>query len=301
MTDRRPDISVVIASVNGLPYPLQCLDSLAAQRGDAALEVVVADCTGAGTAAAIRERHPWVRLITFDERQSVPALRSAGVAAATGRLVAVTEDHCVPQRDWVASLIEAQRRTGWAAVGGGVEIAPTDRAIDWAVYFCEYASLMSPVPAGPAPAVPGMNVAYDMEQLEPMRSVFTQGLWENVIHDRIKEAGHQIGLDPSVIVNHCKHFTIAMFLSERFHYSRAYAGNRVSGASSMTRATWAVKSLALPPLVLLRVLRAVITRRRHLGRLARCAHLVVMFSVVWSVGELVGYVAGPGDSLVKIR
>jgi hypothetical protein len=146
-----------------------------------------------------------------------------------------------------------------------------------------------------------MNAAYDMEQLASMRGTFTEGLWENVIHDRIREQGHEIGLDPAVVVDHAKHFTISMFLSERFHYSRAYAGNRVEGAALGERLVWAVKALALPPLVIARVVRAVITKRRHLGRLARTAHLVVLFSVVWSVGELVGYLAGPGDSLVRIR
>src|SRR5204863_4758189 len=144
-----PDVSVVIASVNGLPYPLQCLDALEAQRGDAKLEVVVADCTGPGTAVAIRERHPWVELVTFDSPQSVPALRSAGFEVARGRLVGVTEDHCVPEPNWIRALIDGQKRTGWAAIGGGVEIAQTRRAIDWAVYFCEYAGLMYPVPEGP--------------------------------------------------------------------------------------------------------------------------------------------------------
>lgn len=297
----RPDLTVVIASVNGLPYPLQCLDALAEQRTVAELEVVVADCTGPATAAAIRERHPWVRLVTFDGQRSVPALRAAGVAQATGRLVAVTEDHCVPRPEWVRALIDGQRRTGWAAVGGGVEIGATDRAIDWAVYFCEYADLMSPVTAGPARAVPGMNVAYDMDQLDPIRHVFTEGLWENVIHDRIREAGFEIGLDPAVVVDHCKHFTIAMFFSERFHYSRAYAGNRVADANLATRVLWAVKSVALPPLVAFRIVRAVASKRRHGIRLLRTAHLIALFSVVWSVGELVGYLAGPGDSLVKIR
>jgi glycosyltransferase involved in cell wall biosynthesis len=296
-----PEISVVIASVNGLPYPLQCLDALAAQRDDVDLEVVVADCTGPGTAAAIHERHPWVKLVTFDSPQSVPALRSAGFEVARGRLVAVTEDHCVPEPDWVRALMDGQRRTGWAAIGGGVEIAPTRRAIDWAVYFCEYAGLMSPVPEGPSRAVPGMNVAYDMQQLASVRSIFLQAQWENVIHDQLREAGFEIGLDPSIVVNHCKHFTIAMFWSERFHYSRAYAGQRVAGTGLGTRMSWAVKALGLPPLVMMRIVRATVTKRRHVRQLARTFHLVVLFSVVWSVGELVGYVAGPGNSLVKIR
>ena len=28
---------------------------------------------------------------------------------------------------------------------------------------------------------------------------------------------------------------------------------------------------------------------------------VVMFTVAWSVGELAGYLTGPGDSLLKVR
>lgn len=297
----RPDLSVVIASVNGLPHPLELLDALERERADVELEVVVADCTGAATALAIRDRFPWVRLLTWPEQRSIPDLRAAGVSAATGRLVAVTEDHCVPRPGWAKALIAGLQRTGWAAVGGGVENGATTRPIDWAVYFCEYANLMAPVRHGPATAIPGMNVVYDMDQLAEIRNVFTEGLWENVIHDRIRAAGFEIGLDPDIVVDHRKHFTIAMFLSERYHYSRAFGGNRLAGATVGTRLRWAAQSILLPPVLVARVLRAVISKGRHGGPLVRSAHLVIFFSVVWAVGEMVGYLFGPGDSLVRIR
>lgn len=301
MPETRPDLSVVIASVNGLPYPMDCLDALAAQREHLNLEVIVADSTSQATVTAIAERHPWVRVIHFETQQTVPALRSAGVDAATSDLVAITEDHCVPRADWTEKLIAGQRRTGWAAVGGGVEHYATGRPIDWAAYFCEYANLIAPVQSGPTNGVPGMNVVYDLKQLAPLRPIFSQGLWENVIHDRIRAGGYEIGLDSEVVVEHRKHFSIAMFLSERYHYSRAYAGNRVDGEPLQVRLINACRALALPPVLIYRIVSAVLKRRRHMGRLARSAPLIVFFAEVWSIGEVVGYLRGPGDSMLRIK
>ena len=62
-----------------------------------------------------------------------------------------------------------------------------------------------------------------------------------------------------------------------------------------------VKTAALPMVIMMRVTREVLRRRRHVGRFVRTAPLVALFSVIWSVGELVGYLAGPGDSLVRVR
>ncbi len=296
-----PDISVVIASVNGLPYPLACLDALARQEGDTRAEVILADCTGPATVAAVRERFPEVRILAFDEPKSVPWLRAAGMREARGRLVAVTEDHCVPRVDWLDQIAAAQRRTGWAAIGGGVANASTGRLIDWAVFFCEYSQHMDPVQAGPAAFIPGMNVAYDMEALADMRDAFGDGLWDNFLHDRLRAAGHVLGLAPEMVVGHQKYFTVSMFWSERFHYSRSFAGMRVRGQSLTARVRWAAASVGLPLLLILRLLGIMLRRRQHLGWFVRALPLVMLFSVVWAAGEFWGYLTGPGDSLLKVR
>jgi hypothetical protein len=57
----------------------------------------------------------------------------------------------------------------------------------------------------------------------------------------------------------------------------------------------------LPALIVYRVTKNVIGRRRHVGLFVKALPLVVLFSVMWAIGEFVGYLAGPGDSLVKIR
>jgi hypothetical protein len=198
-------------------------------------------------------------------------------------------------------LVDAQRRTGWAAVGGGVENDATSRIVDRAVFFCEYHRHMAPVQEGPTDAIPGMNVAYDMQALGALRDVFTRGLWETFVHEQIRDAGHETGLDPHIVVGHRKHFTIRMFLSERFHYSRSFAGMRVQGASLRTRLGWALKSLALPPVLVARVTSSVMARPEHRRHYLSTLPLVVLFSSAWAVGEFVGYLAGPGDSILKVR
>jgi glycosyltransferase involved in cell wall biosynthesis len=302
-TGRRvPEISVVIASVNGLPYPQACLEAIEQQEGDIPIEVVVADCTGAATVAAIRERFPEVRVLAFTEPMSVPELRAQAIGKAVGRLVAVTEDHCVPRRDWLQQMRLAHQRHGWAAVGGGVVNGAVDTAVDWAAFFCEYSRHIAPVQEGPSASIPGMNVVYDMHALSSMPDLFEEGLWENFIHDRIRAAGYILGLSASVIVFHEKLFTVGMFTSERFHYSRSFAGTRVQGQPFWKRLAWATGSWLLPLLLIGRTTRAVLFRNSgYIRPYLRALPLVCYFCVIWSMGEFVGYLAGPGKSILKVR
>lgn len=297
-----PQVSVVIASVNGLPYPMACLEAIQQQEGNVSTEVIVSDCTGVATVAAIRERFPAVRVLAFPELMSVPQLRAAAISEARGKLVAVTEDHCVPRGDWLRQLTLAHQRHGWAAVGGGVVNGAMEHAVDWAAFFCEYSRHMVPVEEGPTGSIPGMNVAYDMDALSSMRTLFQEGVWENFIHDRIRAAGHVLGLSPSVIVSHEKLFTVATFSSERFHYSRSFAGFRVQGLPYWRRLGWAAASCLLAPLLIWRTSKAaLLDKRGYVLPYLRALPLVCYFCVVWSIGEFVGYLTGPGSSILKVR
>ena len=60
-----PPLSVVVASVNGLPYLADCLAALVEHAPSA--EVIVADSTNAETRALVAERFPRVKLLSFDE------------------------------------------------------------------------------------------------------------------------------------------------------------------------------------------------------------------------------------------
>ena len=75
MTPGEPLVSVVIASVNGLPAIGACLDALAGQNGGAVAEILVVDRCGEETRSALRARFPAIAYARF---AAVPATRWAG-------------------------------------------------------------------------------------------------------------------------------------------------------------------------------------------------------------------------------
>ena len=69
-----PLVSVVIASVNGLPSIAECVDALVHQEGNVPYEVLVVDCCGDETRSELRRRfpQPQVHLIPVAGRPSIP-------------------------------------------------------------------------------------------------------------------------------------------------------------------------------------------------------------------------------------
>jgi glycosyltransferase involved in cell wall biosynthesis len=295
-----PELSVVIASVNGRPYLSACLAALSKQSGSVATEILVADCVGPSVTDFVRAEYPHVKLISFGERKSVPELRAAGILASSGRLVAITEDHCIPEPDWTASLVAAHGRSPAAAIGGAVDNAATDRLIDWAVFFCEYSNFISPVVDGLVHDLPGPNVSYKRAALGDLQDMLREGYWETFLHTRLEAGGQELRSDPTVRVLHKKHFGFWSFFQERFAYGRAYAGTRNEFVSRGRRLYYLVFSPALPALLVLRIGRRVLSRGRHLREFVRALPVVVTFMLAWAAGEFVGYAIGPGEAALQL-
>lgn len=298
-----PQLSVVIASLNGKPYLEACLAGLARQQGDIVVEVIVADCVGSEVVTFVEREHPDVILIPFDTPKSVPQLRAAGILKSTGNIVVITEDHCIPSDDWYVSLVESHQTHDNLAIGGAVDNAATERQIDWAVYFCEYSNFLSPVPNGIVHDLPGPNVSYKREAVSLMEDMLEDGYWENFLHQRLEENGHMLRSDSSVQVYHKKHFTWGDFLSERFHYGRWYAGTRNQFTSLPKRLFYLAFSPALPPLILYRLYQRVSQRGddEHMSEFMRSLPYIMVFTLAWAAGEFAGYATGPGDSVMALR
>ena len=106
---------------------------------------------------------------------------------------------------------------------------------------------------------------------------------------------------PEIAVGHKKHYTVGEYLSQRYLYARSYAGARVAGAP-LGQSGW---GMARPRSRSRRCscfepCRALSSKRRHRAELVRSLPLLAVFVVSWAFGEMVGYVAGPGDSLAKV-
>jgi hypothetical protein len=292
-----PELSIVVASVNGFPYLGRCLDALGRRAPGA--EIVVADWTDEETRVEVRQRWPQVRLLSFDEQQTIPELRAAGVSAATAPNVALIEDHCLVSEHWVELHVEAHR-AGHAVVGGPIRNAATKRVRDWAAFFCEYSAVMEPMPRGAVPALPGMNVSYDRSALGAIEDLLRAGRWETWLHARLKERGFALHCEPEAVVDHDKDFELGEFFSQRYHYSRSYAGMR-NGDLGRRRWLYLVGTPLLPPLLYGRMAAAVFGRRCHRVSFLAATPLILAYVTTWAFGEAVGCAFGGGGSLQRVR
>ena len=290
-------LSVVVASVTGLPYLADCLEALEEQAPEA--EVVVADWTDERTRELVRDRFPRVRLLSFDEPMAVPELRAAGIFAATSPYVALIEDHCNVREEWADRLVAAHEG-GRPVVGGSIRNFPYRRIRDWAAFFCEYSRYMEPAPAGEVDDLPGMNVSYDRRAIEAIDDLLRAGKWESWLHARLLERGFVLWCEPDAVLDHAKDFGFREFLSQRYHYSRSYAGMRTTELGSK-RFLYALGSPLIPPLMYARIARSVLGRRRNRRQLALSTPLILLYTTVWAGGEAIGYVFGGGRSLLRVR
>lgn len=293
---------MVIASVNGPQYLDECLGALENQTVREQIEVVVADRCGEAVAQLVSRRYPSVRLLSFAERKSIPALRAAAMKSARGEIIAITEDHCLAPPDWCAQILNAHGEHH-GIIGGAVDNAPgLNSVMDWATYFCEYSRYMNPVPAGEVSDVPGNNVSYRQEFLAEVSDLLEQGVyWEDALNARLRANGIRIYSDPEIVVWHKKSFGLGEFLSQRYHYSRSYAGIRLASAAAWRKLAYAGFSLVMPPVLLWRIVSRGWGKGRFRGKLLLSVPVLSLFVVMWAWGELVGYLAGPGESLLKVE
>ncbi len=296
--------SVVVGSVNGGEWVFALLQALRHQRTDLGYEVIIADRCEDGTAERIEREYPEVKLLRASPDTTLPELRTMALEASQGRYIFVTEDHTVPPPNWIdrfsRALDDAPPRI--VAVGGPVDNVMTEDTVDWAAFLCEYSQYLPPLETGETHDIPGMNIAYRKSVFDGVdRALLTKGFWESIIHPQELGKGNTFLRLGDVVMGHRKHFGFGYFMSQRYHYSRYFAGVRFDESDRTKRLAYTALSGALPPLVLSRVARAAFAKPDYRSATIRSLPAICAFSVAWAVGEAVGYAAGPANSLVEIE
>lgn len=280
---------------------LETLDALANKQGAVACEVILVDRRRDNVSEEIARRYPKVRLIPCPAHTPLPEMRTLALDASRADIVAVTEDHCVPDPDWLGQILIGLRENDVVAAGGCVVNGVADTSFDWATFLCEYSFFYPPVTEGPSDILPGMNVAYRRSSLARIpRELLTTGFWETTVHPVLREQGGKFVSLNAMRMNHCKRFSHRLFSRQRYVYSRYYAGIRFRREEIVRRCAAAVLCVALPPLLLWRMHRA--TSAKHLQRpFRRALPSLCGLVMIWSLGEIVGYLAGPGRALSEIE
>ena len=113
-------VSVVVATRDRPDDLTRCLDSLVTQETPRSLEVIVVDNNpGSGITARVVGQFPTVRLVE-ECRAGLSYARNAGILAATGHIIATTDDDAVCAPDWIERLVAPFERDDVMIVTGNV-------------------------------------------------------------------------------------------------------------------------------------------------------------------------------------
>jgi hypothetical protein len=283
---------------------IDCLEALTKQVDAPPYEIIVPHLEHVEGLDAAKTRFPDVRFLPMPDvvarvggREHHDVLRARGLAAAGGELIGLLEDHARPDPHWAASVVAAHRQ-GHAAVGGAIENG-IDRALNWAVYYCDFGRYQNPVPVGDTLSASDANVTYKRSELERVRAVWEQTFNEIVVNDALRSAGKTIALDPQAIVyQNRRGLSLGAAVRERFSWGRSYAATRRSMLTVPQRLAYAALSPILPVVLLTRMARTS-WRRGSFATFGRAVPLIGMLLVTWSAGEGVGYLLGvkPGSAM----
>ena len=275
--------SVIVTSFNSATTLRQCLQSLTMQPCG---EIIVADSSQEDPAPALRLEFPGVEFHRCPAGTTVPAMRWAALKRARFDVVLAVEARCVPDPGWVEAMEAAQvRHPASPAIGGSVAIGGNPSTFDWALYFCEYGQFAPPLDEAEAKDISGANLSYKRAALEREADLLNTGAWETLLHLRWKTQGLKLFTVSSPVSFH-NSMTPGIALQQRFHYGRGYAGNRAR--------RWAYLPFTpiLPVLLLWRIARSA-RRSMYASYFPAVIPWTVLLTLAWSVGELVGYLAGP--------
>ena len=281
---------------------LETIAALDPEQGGAPCEIVIGDRLQDAISERIRKEHPHVKLVPCPSNMTLPEMRLLAFDETTGSVVAVTEDHCVPSPGWSKRVLEAfTEGEDVLAVGGSVVNGVCDRGLDWATFICEYSFFSPPVVEGRTKALPGMNVAYRRSVLEAAdRERLRSGFWETTLHPDLVASGPTFLSMNQLAMFHKKKFSWRLFASQRFVYSRYYAGLRFQDAGIVKRLAAGAASLLLPPILMFRMTKAVAAKGLQ-REFIRALPSLSTFIVIWAIGESYGAIFGPGDALARIE
>lgn len=299
----KPLLSIIIANPNGQPEIVACLSALEMQMVYNRFEVIVVESAGSAMTGALHQQFEWVRIVPANQGESIPQMLVAGLATSQADIVAVLEDHEIVLPGWCEAVLSTHAtHPDVVAIAGPIDNGCVDRVIDWATFFCEYCKFMSPIQASETEFLPGHNVSYKRKALETgSLEAMSNGFWDSALHPDLRRRGFKFRMEPTLRVLHQKQIGFFEFIEQRYLYSRYYAGSLARDRSLPYRAAYSFACLALPVVLLYRILSCGFAKRAFQRELLLSVPFLVTFTLVWAFGEMVGSLFGRGASLALIR
>lgn len=295
-----PDVSAVVVSLCGDRALEHCLGHLKGQVERCL--VLLRD----GDIAAWRAQHPSVDFLVLGSLP-VPLRRLEGIRRSQSRIVMLLEDTTWPLSGWWEAARAALADPAVAVVGGPVAISARLPSRLQALGWTEYPPTLDRMADGAASDRPieatrlfGNNLAVRRQLVLDLLRNRTEGLVECQLIERIHAAGWRVLYVPGMASVYAGEDWRGARLATRFQHGRLYGGSRTVGRGWPVRLALVACGPLLPPFLWWRS-AAPILRIRPRRALLRLLGWCLALTSAWSLGEIAGYIAGPGRSLASWR
>jgi predicted dehydrogenase len=295
----RYPLSAIASTATGYKALRTTIAHLRAQTVAARMELVLVGPSLEALEHAAEDAAPFaaVQKVAVGPVRSIAHANAAGVRRARGRVVVLTEDHCFPEPGWAAALLRAHEEP-WAAVGPVVRNANPGSVVSWADFLIGYGPWMEPAPAHSPAFLPGHNSSYKRELLLALGGRLEAMLEsETVLHFEWTTRGLPLRIEPAARVAHVNFSRWRSWLPVQFLWGRLFAGMRAASWPRRRRWFYAAASPLIPAVRFWRAVRAYLQPGRSRWLLLRTAPVLALGLTLDGLGQMLGYLRGPGRSM----
>lgn len=275
------------------------VDALGAQTAAGRIETIIVDTAPADTPALKVLNLPACKYLRRPDLEVYAAARCAGVGAAEAAVVAFIEDHCIPDRNWAAALIEAHRGD-WAAVGYSFTNPDPDNFWCRASMVNDYGLWLHPTTPDPVELMPGNNISYKREVLISLDGQMERLLTPDYnLQQLLLKQRKRMRTEPAALAAHQGFKRLGPAMRANFSYARLLAGRRAQ-MQQWTRPRRMLQAILTPPLApllgSLRLIRSLRGRWSLTGQFIEGLPIYFVIHTWSSIGETLGYLFGEASA-----
>jgi hypothetical protein len=239
--------------------------------------------------------------VTVIEVPLLPAgtARATAVRAASAPVVVIGETHAFPAPEWASLLVHAHLGS-WGSVAPGMVNANPETARSWAAFLMDYGRWLAVRPKGQIAEPPAYNASWKLAALLSVGERLPAMLDPAGALDSALAKEGRFHHEPRAHVEHLNVVSPKAWMVERYCGGRLLGAHRRRRWPLWRRVIYAGGSWLIPIVLLLRS-RQALTLARRTTRIPRGTFpILVAASLLWALGEGLGYLAGPGQAEARM-